>query len=319
MKFTDPILILGAGSIGERHIAILQKLSYNNIWVYRQRNLPFLTIEQDTVSIFTDLSKIKLINPFAAIICTPTSQHLEQALFCVERNIPVLVEKPLSGNLAGLEELKRSVLRNKTYVQVAYMLRYHPYFQRIKTTIDSGDLGKLVSIQSNWSEYLPDWHPYENYRESYASRKELGGGAALTLSHDIDLLNWLAHSPVENWHTRKNYTAMPEIDVESAADISIHYKNGVTAKCHLDFHSRTAKRWYRFVFEEGYMEVDYLKSELTTCFRRTISTESLVEFDRNQLYTAQILNFFAQIEDKNVVKNALKFIQESETILSICQ
>ncbi|MCF2446193.1 Gfo/Idh/MocA family oxidoreductase [Dyadobacter sp. CY345] len=319
IKRTDPILVMGAGSIGERHISILQKLGFSNIWVYRQRQLPFRIIESNTVSIFTEINKTQLIKPAAAIICTPTSQHLEQALFCSKLGIAVLIEKPLSNSLAGFDELKQAVKHHKTYIQVAYMLRYHPYLQKIKATIDVGELGKLLSMQSCWSEYLPDWHPWEDYRISYAARKDFGGGAALTLSHDIDVLNWLANSPVDTWQTIKNYQQMPELDVESSADILINYKNKITAQCHLDFHNRIPRRWYRFDFEKGFMELNYYKSELITFSDGKTITQSLSDFDRNQLYEAQTLDFFHQIQKGEYLEKALKSIEESELIISICQ
>ena len=319
IKRTDPMLVVGAGSIGEKHISILQKLGFSNIWVYRQRQLPFRVIEPDTVSIFTEIDKIQLIKPAAAIICTPTSQHLEQALFCSKLEIPVLIEKPLSNNLAGFDELKQAVKHHKTYIQVAYMLRYHPYLQKVKATIDAGELGKLLSMESCWSEYLPDWHPWEDYRISYAARKDFGGGAALTLSHDIDLLNWLANSPVGTWQTTKSHQQMPELDVECAADILINYENKITAQCHLDFHNRIPRRWYRFDFEKGFMELDYHKSEVITFSGGKTTTQSLPDFDRNQLFEAQILDFFHQIQKEKYIETALKSIEESEQIISICQ
>ena len=317
IKQTDPIVVFGAGSIGERHIRILLTLGYKTIWVYRQRKLPLRTIETSSVSIFTDINEIIRTGPSAAIICTPTSQHMAQALFCLQHKIPVLVEKPLSNNLAETDELKRLIMANKTYLQVAYMLRYHPLFLKIRAIIDSRKLGKLVHMQSCWTEYLPDWHPWENYEESYAARKELGGGAALTLSHDIDLLNWLADMPVSQFQIVKDYTKMPHLDVESAADISMTYENGITAQCHLNFHTRLPKRWYRFVFDDGCIEMDYQKSELITFHKQKMITQSLPDFDRNQLYQAQILDFFEQLKKENRVARALKSVEESEKIISI--
>jgi len=319
IKHTDPILIMGAGSIGERHISILQKLGFSNIWVYRQRNLPFRQIDVESVSSFTDRGKIVTIKPAAGIISTPTSQHLEQATFCLNHKIPVLIEKPLSHNLTGIGTLKAAVRQNKTYAQVAYMLRYHPYFNKIKTTIRTGALGKLMHMEFFWGEYLPDWHPWEDYRNSYAGRKELGGGAALTLSHDIDLSNWFTDSSIEHWEIRKNFVSMPELDVESAAGISITYRNGVSAHCYLGFQDQVPRRSYHFLFEQGRIEMDYYKSELITYSSKNTTIQSLPDFDRNQLYEAQILDFFEQTCKRNSITKALNSIEESEVIITICQ
>ena len=320
MISTDsPILIFGAGSIGERHIGILQKLGYTNLWVYRQRNLSLRSVDAASLRIVTDLAEAEKITFKAAIICTPTAQHLSQALWCVRRGIPALVEKPLSHTLEGFEELKTALVANPTYLQVAYMLRYHPFFIYVKNLIEKEELGKLLSIQTYWGEYLPDWHPWEDYRQSYAARQELGGGVALTLSHDLDLVNWLANSTVTNWHTLKNYRSSLEIDVESGADISLGYDNGITAHCHLNFHERVAHRWYRFVWENGSVEVDYPKA---TCSLIKPGREAMIQtlegFDRNQLFEDQTKDFFRKINKGNFTATSLRTLDESQIILKIC-
>jgi predicted dehydrogenase len=320
IKKTDPIMIIGAGSIGERHILILQKLGYLNIWVYRQRNRPLRNVVYNSVNIFTNPDTISEINPLAAIICTPTSQHMEQATVCIEQGIHVLIEKPLSHSLLGIQKLKEAVMTNDSCVQVAYMFRYHPLFQTVKRHIVTRTMGSLLSIQCYWGEYLPNWHPWEDYRKSYAARKDLGGGAALTLSHDIDLANWLSGTRVKKWHTLKNSSSFMEIDVESAANISIVYENEISAHCHVNFHERVARRWYRFVLEKGSIEIDYLKSELLICHANgSIIKTTIPNFDRDQLYEAQTIDFFNRISEGYFHDTSMRYLIESELIISMCQ
>ncbi|TDB63462.1 Gfo/Idh/MocA family protein [Arundinibacter roseus] len=315
----NPVVVFGAGSIGERHLGILQKLGYSNLWVYRQRALPLRIIDSQHIQVFTDLDLLDKINPQAAIICTPTAQHLVQTKLCLEKQIPVLVEKPLSHTTEGINELKDIVRSNQAYIQVAYMLRYHPFFQKIKSLTQSNEWGRLLSAQSYWGEYLPDWHPWEDYRQSYAARKELGGGAALTLSHDIDLINWIAGSAVKSWNTLKNFSAPLELDVESGSDISLAYDSGLTAHCHLNFHERFPRRTYRFVWEKGSIEIDYFKSCGWFFGPGTESTEwKLPDFDRNQLFEAQTKDFFQRINTGNFAENSVKALDESEVIIKIC-
>ncbi|MBU1819940.1 MAG: Gfo/Idh/MocA family oxidoreductase [Bacteroidetes bacterium] len=315
----SPILIFGAGSIGERHLSILQKLGYTNLWVYRQRNLPLRTLDAHGLRILTDLDQLGGVQPRAAIICTPTAQHLAQTRWCVQRGIPMLVEKPLSHSFEGLDELRQDLAVRPGLIQVAYMLRYHPFFQKIKEMTATGALGRLLSMQTYWGEYLPDWHPWEDYRESYAARRELGGGVALTLSHDLDLANWLAGSAVQSWHTLKNYNSELKINVESGADVSIAYANGLTAHCHLNFHERVPRRWYRFVFAEGSVEVDYLRATWTLerPGQREVQDIS-ASFERNQLFEAQTRDFFQRIITAKFTDTSTHTLDESETILGMC-
>jgi predicted dehydrogenase len=315
---TDPIAVLGGGSIGERHLGVLQKLGYRNLLLYRQRQRPLRHTDPSQIRMVTDFDALLEARPLAAIICTPTAQHLPQALALAEQGIHLLVEKPLSHTPDGIQALRQVASTRSVLVQVAYMLRYHPLLQRVKQLLEQGTFGRLLSMQSYWGEYLPDWHPWEDYRTSYAARRELGGGVALTLSHDLDLLNWLAGSPVSRWSTLLNHHALLEVDVEAGADISLAYQSGVTAHCHLNFYERVPRRCYRFTLDEGSLELDYLNSTLLLLRPGSTETERLDSFDRNQLFEAQTRHFLEKINNGNFTLATETALNESELIIRIC-
>lgn len=312
-------VVFGAGSIGERHINNLLTLGCHDIWVYRQRNLPLRNVESSMVKIFTDLREIADLNPTAAFITSPTAQHLSQTQLCVSLGIPVLVEKPLSHTLEGLEELKSLVIEKQSLVQVGYMMRFHPLLQKVKQAIEDHTWGKLIYFRTYWGEYLPNWHPWEDYRTSYAARKELGGGAALTLSHDLDLANWLAGDELKEYHTTFNTRSALEINVESAADVNLDYNNGVTGHVHVNFFQKVPRREYQFEFDQASLCIDFYKAELTI---RTADHSEVIKidaFDRNNMFLDQTRAFFNLIDLKDPVTHALKQIEESALIISICE
>ena len=312
-----PLLVIGAGSIGERHIHVLQNLGYNNIFVYRQRNLPLRTISQKSVKTFTNWDMIKEITPVAAFICTPSSYHITQAIDCANLGIHLLVEKPLSSELSNFKMLRETVEKHNVNLQVGYMLRYHPLMQQLKGFIQSNLFGNLLSYQSYWGEYLPNWHPWENYRNSYAAQKNLGGGVALTLSHDIHLILWLSESKLIDYSIIKNYRANLEIDVESGADISMKFENGITGHCHLNYFEKATKRYYRLVFDEASVEINYDKNEMIITedgMARIVKAEG---FERNQMFEEQCKYFISKINNFSI-EDSLKQIEESEQIIKIC-
>lgn len=312
-----PLLVIGAGSIGERHIGILQKLGYTNIHVYRQRNLPLRTILPGTVNIFTDWSQLQTIKPVAAIICTPTSQHLKQAVECAALGIHLLIEKPLAATPGGLEELKKQVLQRNVYVQVAYMLRYHPLVKHLQLLISEARLGKLLNFQTYWGEYLPDWHPWEDYRHSYAARKELGGGAALTLSHDIDLVLWLCNSRLEDFSVIKNFRSSLEVNVEAGADIIFRFANGITGHSHVNFYEKMPNRTYRFVFEEAVAVIRYFENLMEISGSDKSYTVNAEGFERNQLFEDQCRYFMSKIKNFTT-QESLEQVETAEQIIKIC-
>jgi predicted dehydrogenase len=309
---------MGAGSIGERHIEILQKVRYQNIHVYRQRMLPLRNVSSESVRCFTNFSDIDQINPYAAIICTPTAQHLPQALACVERGIHVLVEKPLTNEIAEISKLMQAARQNKVLVQVAYMLRYHPLMQQLKSIIQSERFGKWVSFSTYWGEYLPNWHPWEDYRTSYAARRELGGGVVLTLSHDLDVVNWLADDLPKNWQRVFNYRSNLEVNVESGASFLLEYANGITGVVQLNYYQKFPQRTYQLVFDEAVLKFDYFQNKIVIQTSNGVETISEDQFERNEMFRLQTLDFLKNTQSNEVNVLTERYLNESKAIITMC-
>lgn len=312
-----PILIVGAGSIGERHIRNLWQLGFNNLFVFRQRNLPFRDIADAKINVITDWAVIEEIKPYAAFITSPTSLHLQQAIKCAQLGAHVFIEKPLSHNLEGIDQLKYVVQEAGIYIRIGYMMRYHPLIIRLKEIIDNKVLGELLSFSSKWGEYLPNWHPWEDYRFSYAAKQELGGGSALTLSHDIDLVNWICSSNVVKFATFKNYKSKLEVDVESGADILLKFENGITGSLNLNFYEKVNERFLNLVFDEGSINFNYYLSKLTIKKINITEYIELKDFDRNNLFISQLYDFFQKINNYKI-SDSINQIEESEIIIKIC-
>jgi predicted dehydrogenase len=314
---TDPILIVGAGSVGERHLRNLLALGYGNLVAYRQRNLPFRTLDPGVVRVVTDFAEALALGPKAAFIASPTAQHLPQALACAEAGMHLLIEKPLSHTVEGLDQLKAVAARRGVYVQVGYMMRFHPLVRELKAIIDEGRYGRLLSFTTRWGEYLPDWHPWEDYRTSYAARKELGGGAALTLSHDLDLVLWLVPSPLAGHYALSNHASALEVDVEAGMDFLLQFRDGTTGHVHLNFFEQPATRYLHFAFERGTVRFDYYDNALkisTPAGEEELSREG---FDRNQLFLDQTEYFLRKTRSFDPAE-ALAQIEQSERIISLC-
>jgi predicted dehydrogenase len=314
----QPILLIGAGSIGERHIRNLWSLGYTNIIVFRQRNLPFRDIAHAQVEIITNWNDALAKKPLAAIICTPTAQHLQQTLDCINNGIHVLVEKPIAHENIDATSIIEAIQKNNVLVQVAYMMRYHPLLKQVKTFVESKQFGNLVNIQTFWGEYLPAWHPWEDYRTSYAAQKESGGGAALTLSHDIDVANWIAGADVNRFAAFPNHHTALEVNTNAAFDLSIAYANNVTAHVHVNYCQPIAQRWYKFIFDQAVMDVDFFKSSLSISTKENVEEVLLPSFDRNDLFIAQAKDFFQRIASGNFTQFSIDQIQQSASIIQMC-
>ena len=317
-EISVPVVIFGGGSIGERHIKNFWKLGYRNLYVFRREKSPFRTIKGMYPKIITTWEEVEDSQSKIAVICTPTSQHLDQTIKCVRLGINVLVEKPLSNTIDGFEELRQAVIKFNTFVYVGYMMRFHPLIEKIKTMINKNEFGKLISFQSVWAEYLPNWHTWEDYRDSYAARKELGGGSTLTLSHDIDLAMFLVKSPIGEFFTIKNYRSKLEVDVESGSDVLIRFQNGITANIHLNFFEKTKERYAKFMFDNATVVFDYFNLSLTIKVSNQIKEKiNLSKFDRNDMFLSQTKFFISKIDNFSI-EESIQNINNSQAIINIC-
>ena len=177
----------------------------------------------------------------------------------------------------------------------------------------------MISFVDKWGDFLPNWHPWEDYKSSYASKKELGGGVALTLSHDIDLVNWLVGSNISNFYGIKNYKSNLDIEVESGFDLVLKYFNGITGSVHLNYYEKVPERFIKLVFDNGSISIDFITSKLT--IKRPKRDNEIISayetFDRNDMFLEELKHFFVTI-DSFKIEDSIIQIDESKEIIKIC-
>lgn len=319
MDKQSPILVIGAGSIGERHMNNLLRLGYTNVHVLRRNNLPMRIVDPKAVHIHVSPDHIQAGDHVCAIICNPTAMHAESVTWCLQRGMHVLVEKPLSHTTEHLDEINSMATGSNLVVQVAYMMRYHPHLLTVEQIIQDKRMGELLHMNTYWGSYLPDWHPWEDHRTSYVALRSLGGGAALTLSHDLDIVNWLAQSPMSAYHKTYGYADFLQIETEAIADFTIAYANGVTASVHMNLIERTPRRQYRFLFEQGSITLDFFAATLTIEDQSGMRTHQIEGFDRNDLFVSELSDFLMRC-DMHTDHSAFSSQQvaASRTIIDMC-
>ncbi len=242
------VLVAGLGSIGQRHLRNLKAVVGDELEVlaYRvRRDTPLLT---DALTVdasvdvelkygvrpFFDLDAALAEKPDLTLVCNPTSLlHLDTAVKAAEAGCHLLIEKPLSNSLAGVDALIETVERNNLVALVAYQWRFHPLLRRVCEILKDRALGRIVSVQAEVGEFLPAWHGYEDYRRMYAARRDQGGGVVLTQSHEIDYLLWLFGRPSRVFAIGGHRSGL-DIDVEDTADILMDC-GGVPTQLHQDY------------------------------------------------------------------------------------
>jgi|APSaa5957512535_1039671.scaffolds.fasta_scaffold07980_4 predicted dehydrogenase len=294
MKF----LICGVGSIGERHIKNLLYLGYDDIILYRKIKRPLRTINHE-LKVYEELEEALSQKPDVALICNPTYLHMETALHCAKSGCHIFIEKPISNNTNNKEKLEKLLDKNNKIGMVGYMMRYHPCILKIRELINENKIGKIVSFRSIWGEYLPDWHPWENYQETYAALTEMGGGPALTLSHELDISLWM-FGEVKKVIGLSNFNSNLEINTEHSIDILIDFKSGVTANIHLDYVQSPPKRCTEIIGTNGRIEFDYYTNKLELYTRENPTAKEFImdSFDRNDMFVDELNEFINAIKFK---------------------
>ena len=183
MKF----LICGIGSIGLRHLKNLKLLGEKDIIVYSTGKSVMEGVKEELkdIEVFNSFEEALAQKPNVCMITNPTSMHTDLAIKAANANCNLYIEKPLSHSLKDLKTLQEIVNKKELITLVTYQFRYHPHLNKLKEIFDLKDnkYGKPLYVTTEWSEYLPDWHPWENYKEGYSARKDLGGGVLLTQIH----------------------------------------------------------------------------------------------------------------------------------------
>jgi predicted dehydrogenase len=300
------VLIAGLGSVGQRHARNLRSLLGDDLELlaYRSRySSPAiradLTVDTAVdaeaelgVCAFDDLDAALAERPDAVVVANPSHLHVPVALAGARAGAHLLVEKPLSHTLDGVDELGAAVDAAGVACIVGYQLRFDPGFQLVQQLVRDGGLGTLLAARISYGEYLPGWHPYEDYRLSYAARAEQGGGVVLTQIHDLDLTLALFGVPRRVFAVGGKRSSL-EIDVEDVVEMQLDF-DGLPVHIHQDFVRHPPVRTYEILGEAGSVLWDQRGG--TVAVTRDGETDvHALGHDRNEPFVAELRHFLACI------------------------
>jgi predicted dehydrogenase len=245
--------------------------------------------------VFTDFADALAQKPDVAFITNPSSLHLECAMACANAGCDLFVEKPLSDSVTGIEQLIDVVSRTKLVAMVGYQLRFHPCFELFTDIVRSGRLGAALAVRATIGEYLPYWHRYENYREMYAARCDLGGGVIFSQIHEYDYLYSLFGLPERLFALGGHWSDL-EIDVEDTADVLMECAlegRSLPVHVHQDFLQWPPARTCEFVADRGRATLDFQRLTVSTQLREQPepAITSFEGFERNALFVREIEHF----------------------------
>lgn len=290
-----PLLIAGLGSAGRRHFRNLKSLGCQELILLRTGRGSLPDDELQGAVAVDNLEEALQYKPIAAIVSNPTSMHMSAALPAAEAGCHLFVEKPVSDRLEDARELKEVIHRQGLTTLVGFQFRFHQSLRQIKSWLDAGAIGSIVSARASWGEYLPDWHPWEDYRGSYSARSDQGGGVLLTLCHPFDYLRWLL-GEVEAVSALTGRLSDLELDVEDTAVVSLRFASGAIGSVYLDFVQRPPSHHLHIVGTRGV--IDWENSNgLARCYRVERGEwehfSPPIGFERNTMFLDEMKHFLA--------------------------
>jgi predicted dehydrogenase len=291
-------LIAGFGSIGRRHLRNLLALGEEDILLYRTHNstLP----DQDEAARFpvvTNLEDALSARPDAVIISNPTALHLDVAIPAAEQGCAILIEKPISHSMDRLDEFQSAVQRGGAPVLVGFQYRYHPTLQMAVCFLAGGSIGTPLSARAHWGEYLPNWHPWEDYRQGYAARADLGGGVILTLCHPFDYLRWLL-GEVDSLFALTAQSGGLELPVEDTAEVTLRFASGSVGSVHLNYVQQPPVHTLEIVGSTGTLRWNNADGRLSLYQADRADWQTFAPpdgFDRNWMFVDEMRDFLVAV------------------------
>ncbi len=313
------IAVVGCGSIGRRHVGNLVALGVQGIIACDTdpQRLSSITTDYGVVG-FATVAEVLSAKPDAVVIGTPPSLHVPLALEAARTGCHLFIEKPLSNSFDRVEDLLEEVERKQLITLIGSNFKFHPSFVKMKEILESGVLGRVLSTRCQFGQYLPDWHPWEDYRLTYSARSELGGGVLLD-SHEFDYMRWFLGDADEVFCVCDKLSNL-EIDTEDTAEVILRFKSGAIGEIHIDYTQRAYQRNYEFFGELGTLKWDFHDRRVWLYRAERRSWEAFQEptgYDLNTMYVEEMRHFVDCVQHcKQTVTDIHSGVKTLEAILA---
>lgn len=302
MTQLDSGIVVGCGSIGQRHIGNAAKLGVNEIiGVDKKEKSRKEAKEAGATEVYADLDgALSERSPDFGIVAVPNHLHLQIARELAAAGVDLFIEKPLSHTQEGVNELVNEAEESNLITLVGYNFRFQPGIQKLRELLQDDVVGTPLSVQIEAGSYLPDWHPYEDYREMYSVDPEMGGGAILDYIHELNYCRWL-------FGEVKKVTAMTaskshlDIDVEDLAELIFEMKDGTICQIHVDYVQRPSERSCKVVGDEGTLQWDLDRHTVQEYQPNNDKwkTHNLPDWEFNAMYVDELDHFLSCVESRS--------------------
>lgn len=294
----DPInvLVLGVGSIGERHTRCFLEAGANVAICEINEDLRRQVADRYPVrGHYGDLAEAIAAGHDAAVVATPASHHIAAAGQLADAGIHLLIEKPLAVEEDGIEQLLQTVDEKRLVAAVAYVYRAHPALAAVRETLRGGEFGKPLELVAVAGQHFPTYRPA--YRDTYYRDRATGGGAVQdALTHIVNAAEWLI-GPADRVLADVAHLALPGVEVEDTVHALARHGD-VLASYTLNQHQAPNETTLSIVCQRGTVRIEFHRQLWKTM------SEPEGEWDihptelpsRDALFIAQARHFIAAVQ-----------------------
>jgi predicted dehydrogenase len=247
----EHLLVVGCGSIGERHLRNLKALGAGPLLACDvdaiRREAVARRLDVETVATLDEGLRAR---PRAALICTPPATHLALARSAAEAGCHLFIEKPVAERREGVDVLAGLVAERGLVALVACNMRFHPGVGQLKRWLDEGVAGRVLAVHAEFGHWLPNWRPEVDYRRVYSAHRAAGGGILLDAIHEIDYLGWFL-GPLADVACLKAKVSDLDIDTEDTVALLLRAASGAVVTVSLDYTQRVKRRRCAVLGSEG--------------------------------------------------------------------
>ena len=300
------ILIVGLGSIAKKHIHAIRQV-VNQVNIYALRSGHGTNRKYDGVQDIYALSDVNLAEIDFVILSNPTSERIKSLTELIGFNKPLFIEKPLFSRIDdSTRDIVNSLASSNIPTYVACNLRFLDALKEVKEMIKHK---RVNEVNVYCGSYLPDWRPGVDFRTSYSSNANLGGGVHIDLIHELDYVYWLWGEP----ESRSSFFSNKSSLTISAYDYANYLWNyaDFSASIILNYYRKDSKRTLEIVTDEGTYYVDLLENSIVFNGQTIFLSKQRVA----DTYVPQMAYFINTVLVDNSSFNDIK---EANKILELC-
>lgn len=301
------MLFVGLGSAGQRHLRNILRLYNDQVEISAYRTSERQDVYNDSLeivpgkrldevypmTIYRDYKEALADGQDMIWITNPNLMHIKAAIEAARSGAALFIEKPLSSNIDGVDELQAIVRENNNFVYVGFQNRFNPAIKELKRLVSQGTYGRVMDVYVEVGELVTSMHSYQDYRTMVETRSDMGGGVVMCQIHETDYLYYIFGMPKEIYSVGGQYSNL-EMDVEDTATTLMRYDYGTgefPVVLHQDYSQYPPRRKGRIVFENGRVEFDLLKPEVIIDAGDSHQVINYPEFKRNDMFLEEDRRF----------------------------